>query len=262
MPHISHIFVGCFGLVVWAIGVPIAAAAVNLDALFWEKRSEVTDLPYAVIASFVDHSNSSFLIKSHKDAQLVFITPTDDVLIDGLIYQFDRFSPEGVFLVGPQAQSVRIAMRFGDDPAKQTSAPEITANAAQVKARQTKPRRDNKPIRPKTGFYQGTTPIEAVRDLAERLGVPAPISAALRSAPTTGRSRSGRPGWKLDDSLPPAFFALSPFQQGDIILTVDGVSAHDVDGLMNYIEQQDRSKRYKVELQRGDRLKMIEVYVK
>jgi len=104
MPHISHIFVGCFGLVVWAIGVPIAAAAVNLDALFWEKRSEVTDLPYAVIASFVDHSNSSFLIKSHKDAQLVFITPTDDGLIDGLIYQFDRFSPEGVFLVGPQAQ--------------------------------------------------------------------------------------------------------------------------------------------------------------
>ena len=158
-------------------------------------------------------------------------------------------------------------MRFGDDAAKQTSAPEITADAAQVKARQTKPRRDNKPIRPKTGFYQGTTPIEAVRDLAERLGVPAPISAALRSAPTTGRSRtgrsrSGRPGWKLDDSLPPTFFALSPFQQGDIILTVDGVSAHDVDGLMNYIEQQDRYKRYKVELQRGDRLKMIEVYVK
>ena len=137
MPHISHIFVGCFGLVVWAIGVPIAAAAVNLDALFWEKRSEVTDLPYAVIASFVDHSNSSFLIKSHKDAQLVFITPTDDVQIDGIMYQFDRFLPEGVFLVGPDAQSVRIAMRFGDDAAKQTSAPEITADAAQVKARQT-----------------------------------------------------------------------------------------------------------------------------
>ena len=34
MLHISHIFVGCFGLVVGAIGVPIAAAAVNLDALF------------------------------------------------------------------------------------------------------------------------------------------------------------------------------------------------------------------------------------
>ena len=37
MPHISRIFVGCFGLVVWAIGVPIAAAAVNLDALFLGK---------------------------------------------------------------------------------------------------------------------------------------------------------------------------------------------------------------------------------
>ena len=263
MPLISRIFVGFFGLLVWAIGVPMAAAAVNLDALFWNKRHEVVDLPFAVLASFVDQSNSSFLIKSHKTGQLVFITPTDDVQIDGIMYQFDRFSPEGVFLVGPDAKSVRIAMRFGnvDAIAEQTDAPQNVAKVGKSSAPQTA-RRDTSPIRPKTGFYQGTTPIEAVRDLAERLGVPTPISAALRSAPTKGRSRSGRPGWVLDATLPPAFFALSPFEQGDIILTVDGVSAHDVDGLMNYIEQQDRSKRYNVELQRGDRLKMIEVYVK
>ncbi len=261
MQQISRRVGGCFGLLVWAMGWPLTAMAVNLDALFWETRREVADLPYAVVASFVDQSNSSFLIKADKTAQLVFITPRDDVQIDGQSYQFDRFSPEGVFLIGPDAQSVRIAMRFADGDVIEHTTIATETGAGQSNDTQIT-RRDTTLIRPKTSFYQGTTPIEAVRDLAERLGVPRPITAALRSAPTKGRSRSGRPGWVLDDTLPPAFFALSPFEKGDIILTVDGVSAHDVDGLMNYIEQQERSKRYNVELQRRERLKMIEVYVK
>ena len=258
----SPIFAGCFRVLVWAICWPLSAAAVNLDALFWEKQSEAADLPYAVIASFVDHTDSSFLVKSNQTGELVFITPSNDVLIDGNIYQFDRFETNGLFLIGAEAQSVRIAMRFDGDVTNTNTAQPRRTDTGQTAPKQTTLDHTGKSFRPTTGFYQGTTPIEAVRDLAERLGVPRPITAALRSAPTTGRSRSGRPGWVMDNTLPPAFFALSPFEQGDIILTVDGVSAHDVDGLMNYIEQQNRSKRYNVELQRKGRLKMIEVYVK
>lgn len=253
-------FILFLGLVAGPYSGSFAASAINLDALFWEKPETIENLPFTVVASFFDGENSSFLLKAHKDGALVFVNETDPLEVNGTEYVFEGISDKEVTFLRGDRQIGRITLSPEVSETSDVAQTVIQKNAP-VEQTSLAPKQVKK-IRPRTGFYSGPTTLSAIHLLAERIGLPQVFINTLQAVPEKGRSRAGRPGWVLDDSLPPAFFVMSPFEKGDIILTVDGISAHDVDGLIAYIEGQTRTKRYKVELERNKRLKLIEVYTK
>ena len=233
-----------------ALGVflgPNFLYAVTLDELFWDTPQQIEFLPYNLIASFSDADYNSFLIESQDKGELIFIAGSDLVEIETVAYRFSRLENNAIFLTGENGLMAKIAASISLDQPFVKELPQITSSSASA--------------RPKMAFYAGATTLQNIQALAQRVGLPPALSNTLRALPAPARSLSGRPGWLLNDSLPPAFFAMSMFQRGDIILTVDGISAHDVEDVMNYVQTQDRSKRYQVELERDKRLKMIAVYV-
>jgi S1-C subfamily serine protease len=75
--------------------------------------------------------------------------------------------------------------------------------------------------------------------------------------PSQGRSRTGRPGWLLDDKIPSLLLVNSPFEQNDIILSINGIPANDLENLQLHLLNRNTRDVFEVEIQRDKRLKMI-----
>jgi hypothetical protein len=66
----------------------------------------------------------------------------------------------------------------------------------------------------------------------------------------------------LTDKFPAIFYTLTPFKENDLILTVDGISSHDIALLNDHLQTKGRGGKFAVEVQRSGDLKMIEVYMR
>ena len=93
--------------------------------------------------------------------------------------------------------------------------------------------------------------------IAESIGIPKVIYSQFTTMPSQGRSRTGRPGWLLDDKIPSLLLVNSPFEQNDIILSINGIPANDLENLQLHLLNRNTRDVFEVEIQRDKRLKMI-----
>ena len=49
------------------------------------------------------------------------------------------------------------------------------------------------------------------------------------------RTNGGRDGWLLDETIPNILLLTSPFKSNDIIVTIDGVSANNINKLKQHL---------------------------
>lgn len=231
----------------FALGGASPLFAITLDELFWDSPSQIAFLPYDLVATFLDDETRSFLIKSHNKGTLSYIVGSGAFDLGKDSYRFDRIENETIFLTNQNGVQVKVAAARGH----------VRSNIkASFDGSNLPPS-----ARSKMEFYSGDRPLEELRMFAQKIGVPSALTNFLSVLPERGRSRSGRPGWLLNDKLPPAFFAIVPFEKGDLILSIDGISAHDIEDVMAYVKAQEISKLYKVEIERDKKLKIIEIYI-
>ena len=106
---------------------------------------------------------------------------------------------------------------------------------------------------------RGGATTEAFKRIADAAGIPRTISDGLKTLPSPARSRSGRPGWALDSVFPELRRLGLPFKRGDILLTVDGVSVHDLEGLRAQVVKKQLRETYRVEIERAGQLLLLEL---
>lgn len=108
-------------------------------------------------------------------------------------------------------------------------------------------------------FTTDDAALETFKEIAQAVGVPKFISSQFTSLPQPGRTLAGRPGWLLDSTIPRLLLLASPFEVGDLIVNIDGVSTHHLVELKQYLREKKSNKYYDIEIQRNGNLKMLRI---
>ena len=245
------LFLSCFGN---------GAVAQNfeLNTFFFGPITEETILAYNLIATFSDQQEESFLLRSELNSKLYFFHRGNSVELEGTNYKYESLD-KGVLILRSDSGIVAKVFESNRGPEEAVSVAKL-ANQDMRLLSNSKAKQN--PTRGPLAFYDGEVNIQKLREIAYNLGVPKLLTDSLDTLPVYARSRSGRPGVKLDSSLPALFYEISPFKRDDIILTVDGISIHDLNKFFEYLKNQDKSKRFRVELEREKKLRIMEVYLK
>lgn len=106
-------------------------------------------------------------------------------------------------------------------------------------------------------FVSSETALITFKEIARLIGIPKLITSQFLSLPKPGRTNGGRPGWILDNTIPRLLLLASPFKSGDIIVTVDGISTHQLSRMQQHLATKSNKDYFDVEIQRNGNLKMI-----
>ena len=229
----------------------VSSSKLPLDNLFWNiKDAKIIDELF-IVASFEDGEETSFLIRSKFSEEVFMITNKTGLIVEGSEYFFSKMNKKSILLKNVSNKKIRISFADAIDHS-------AIAKRATVSKNQ-----DNKPkVRTTMGYSPEELDLEEAKAIALGLGVPKFLIENLNVLPVKGKSRTGRPGWKLTNKFPAIFFSLTPFKEDDLILTVDGISSHDIALLNDHLKTKGKAAKFAVELQRSGDLKMIEVYMR
>jgi len=230
---------------------PALPTKLSLDNLFWNIKDPKTVKELFIVASFVDGDETSFLIRSKSSKEAFMITNKTGIVVDGSEYFFSKMNKKSILLKNTSNKKIRIYFADANDLALETN----KSSAGENQDKKTK-------VRTTMGYSPDELDLEDAKAIALGLGVPKFLIENLNVLPVKGKSRTGRPGWKLTNKFPAIFFALTPFKEDDLILTVDGISSHDIALLNDHLKTKGKASKFAVELQRSGDLKMIEVYMR
>ena len=101
--------------------------------------------------------------------------------------------------------------------------------------------------------------LKVFKEIAELIGIPNFISSQFTELPKQSRTNGGRDGWLLDNTIPNILLLTSPFKSNDIIVTIDGISANNINKLKQHLSKKNNNNFFDVEIQRSGNLKMIRV---
>ena len=229
----------------------VSSAKLPLDNLFWNIKDAKTIDELFIVASFEDGEETSFLIKSKVSEEVFMITNKTGLIVEGSEYFFNKMNKKSILLKNSSNKKIRISFADTKDHLAKTKQPAANKN------------QDDKPkVRTTMGYSPEELDLKEAKAIALGLGVPKFLIENLNVLPTRGKSRTGRPGWTLTNKFPSIFFTLTPFKEDDLILTVDGISSHDIAILNDHLKTKGKAGKFSVEIQRSGDLKMIEVYMR
>ena len=216
----------------------------QLDRIFWPAPKIEVVKNIELIAFFVDDNFASYLLKRSDTNELLLIRPNDKILY--LEKLLTLISVEDGQLLFKSENNLDFVLNV-DTSENPTSHVEKNAKVLLPETMRT--------AEEKVQFSQA-------KELARNLGVPNILVNNFDVIPNYGFSRGGRKGLLLDDDVPKLFFTFTPFEQGDILLGVDGIPFTNIDKLLEHINVKGNTASYAVELQRDKRLRLLNVYMK
>lgn len=247
-----------FLVLLQAITIPAhsdSRAFMPLDDLFWPANVEIVEFNALVIASFSSDAETSFLFKNNETDMLQFLSAANPILINSKEYYFDKLSDDNIYIRDINGRSSLLKY---DNPVAKVELSEHDKNVSSLRQKVLNATKIRKQA---SILYDNKKLPDAVREIAADLGLPKLLVNLLVETPTFARDKAGRPGFLLDERIPAIFYEMSPFKKGDIILTVDGIPAHDLDRIMDHVRAKTTSKEYAVEVQRDKMLRIIKVFM-
>ena len=222
----------------------LSANYLSLDQIFWPSPKYQTLNDVELVAYFEDGEFASYLLKLSDTGELFLVKPNEyfQVAQRRLIF----IGAENGQLIFSSQDNQKYVLRMKESDVVSTDFDETNDVSALPSSR---------------------TPGEEVqftqaKELARILGVPSILVNSFDVMPDYGVSRGGRKGLLLGDGVPKLFFTFTPFQRGDILLGVDGIPFTEVDKLLEHINVKGKDSSYSVELQRDNRLRLLNVYMK
>jgi len=242
----------------WVIGMvpPLSAQQSELGRLFFSDQVapgtvnnlSIDQLQYV---GFVEHSGENVI-------GLVRETDTNGDIVTHIVSEGDLLN--GVVIREINVNAVIFGVIGGDvsllmekDSASQPTHP---AKKSQATAQLSKPAGPPK-RRSAMAFHPAAT-ADRLKSLASVAGVPLSVLDKVDVSPVPARSQSGRPGWSLDPMLGTLSWLGLPFEAGDVILSLDGISVHDLEALERHLSMKPETEPYRVEIQRDRRAVMLE----
>ena len=216
-----------------------AGKGISFDDLFWPENSDLVLQGYQIVAHFEDGEFSSYLVRYVKDGQLTLLMPGAKLASHGENLTFIKVSDDG--LIFSSQNDDAFLLLFADDHT--TAVENVIENVV-------------------SDSLSNTDHLMSAKKLALALGFPKLIVDSFNEGPLIGVSRGGRRGWLLGEDIPRIFFSFTPFLKDDIILSVDGISATEVNRLISHVEKKGKFQKFDVEIQRDNKLKLISVYMK
>ena len=101
--------------------------------------------------------------------------------------------------------------------------------------------------------------LEEVRELLKSLGLPNFLLRKPSRYLKLSHSRAGRPGLEVTSEIPDFLSKMIPFEEKDIILTIDTISAVDTDRLLLQLQNKVENGVFNVEIERAGKLKLLRV---
>ena len=223
------------------------ALDIDLDKLFWAERDVAVQKDLYLLASYREQNREFYMLKSASTQELKLIEKGNEFLISGQVHRFHAYNKGGLLLLNASNEVVRIAYLNG------STKPEAMLVTPNKLAKEKSKKRSS------MAFSGETFDLEEIKNISRAFGVPSGLVDSIDRVPSIARSGAGRPGWKLGDEFPSPFFTFSPFEVNDIILTIDGISTHDLSVLPAHVLTKGSNARFIVELERAGKLKLMEV---
>lgn len=225
-----------------------ALAEVNLKRLFWPEHEQQNINGLELIASFEDADYASYLFNKLDDKTLLLVEPGKEFYFDGKELLLSEIKEQKLVFISRNGNEYILNLDGQDKPSDV-----LNQNTEAMAKLQSQTKR------------QLTATVDELlraKSVAKALGLPNILIESFNIHPVASRSRGGRNGWLLSEDFPLMFFQLTPFKKNDLVLSVDGIPAHNVETLLEHINKKGKFGTFNVEIQRNAKLKLIKVYMK
>tara|TARA_B110000908_G_C10084891_1_gene371294 strand:- start:434 stop:838 length:405 start_codon:yes stop_codon:yes gene_type:complete len=101
--------------------------------------------------------------------------------------------------------------------------------------------------------------LEGARELLRSFGLPNFLLREPSKYLKLSHSRAGRPGLEFTTEIPDFLSKMIPFKKKDLILSVDTISAVDIDRLLLQLQNKVENGVFNVEIERAGKLKLLRV---
>ena len=101
--------------------------------------------------------------------------------------------------------------------------------------------------------------LEGAREILRSFGLPNFLLREPSKYLKLSHSRAGRPGLEFTNEIPDFLSKMIPFKKKDLILSVDTISAVDIDRLLLQLQNKVKNDVFNVEIERAGKLKLLRV---
>ncbi|MDB2535598.1 hypothetical protein N9X29_01090 [Amylibacter sp.] len=216
-------------------------AEINFSRLFFASKKATNLKDYALLAQYESDEGSLFLSVNIQDDtyKLFEIGKTESV--NGLKLTAIQFDGERLIL--KSSENSKYSIKFNQEPnIEKSDKPRIYMNDIST-----------------PNLIDDEKALKVFKEIAKFIGIPNFISSQFTELPKQVRTNGGREGWLLNEKIPNILLLTSPFKSNDIIVTIDGVSANNINKLKQHLSNKNNTDFFDVEIQRSGNLKMIRI---
>ena len=216
-------------------------AEIDFSRLFFASKKAKNLPEYTLLAQYESDEGSLFLSVNAIDDTFKLFEIGKSENVNGLELTAIKFDGEQLILKG--LNNLKYSIRFPQETNK-------------VKLDTKKKYKDNFST---SNLIDDKQALKVFKEIAELIGIPNFISSQFTELPKQSRTNGGRDGWLLDNTIPNILLLTSPFKSNDIIVTIDGISANNINKLKKHLSKKNNNNFFDVEIQRSGNLKMIRV---
>ncbi|XDZ65992.1 hypothetical protein AB8880_00945 [Alphaproteobacteria bacterium LSUCC0684] len=241
-----------------------ASASTFPDEGIWKRlfleRPATMPLDGKVFAVNLNPSFTSIVV-SFEGSSPIFMVPGDRYVLSGRELILSSVSDEKVIFEDADGLSfVLFLSEVAKDKSQVSQAPLSPGAAQGIGFLGVQRQKAASNLMPQKGPMYGLTnvPTDQVEQLAAEAGIPEQFIHLVAGNVEPARSRGGRPGWKVN-AAPPLLkkFGIN-LHRGDIILAVDGIPSQRLEEIQKHITKRQKGQIFQVEVQRDNRLIMLE----
>ena len=216
-------------------------AEIDFSRLFFASKKTINLLNHTLLAQYESDEGSLFLSVNIKDNTYKLLEIGKTESINGLELTAIKFDGEQLIL--KSLENSKYSIRFNQESKiEEFETPRVYKNN-----------------RSTSNLIDDKQALKVFKEIAAFIGIPSFISSQFTELPKQTRTNGGREGWLLDEKIPNILLLTSPFKSNDIIVTIDGVSANNVNKLKQHLSNKSNKDFFDIEIQRSGNLKMIRV---
>ncbi|MDB0034949.1 hypothetical protein N9E68_00540 [Amylibacter sp.] len=231
-------------LIVW---VPhIAIAQLDLDKIFWDQKQITILSEIQLVASYKNLNSKSFLFRNNETSELFVIDESRYFKLNNRSLRIKQITADHLIFESEQDQifSYKITDFFIKDAA--------SLNTVMLNDKKADEKNDEL-------VRILDRDLEGAREILRSFGLPNFLLREPSKYLKLSHSRAGRPGLEFTNEIPDFLSKMIPFKKKDLILSVDTISAVDIDRLLLQLQNKVKNDVFNVEIERAGKLKLLRV---
>ena len=223
-----------------------AIAQLDLDKIFWDQKQTTILSEIQLVASYKNLNSKSFLFRNNETSELFVIDESQYFKLNNLSLRIKKITTDHLIFESEQNQifSYKITDFFIKDAA--------SLNTVMLNDKKADEKNDEL-------VRILNRDLEGAREIQRSFGLPNFLLREPSKYLKLSHSRAGRPGLEFTNEIPDFLSKMIPFKKKDLILSVDTISAVDIDRLLLQLQNKVKNDVFNVEIERAGKLKLLRV---